>query len=156
MHIKSPAKINLFLHITGKRTDGYHDLLSLMCGVSLYDDIQLAPDSHAGITVKCDHEAVPEDNTNLAYQAADLFFSKLGRRPAVPLSGDTEGLSITIKKKIPVAAGLGGGLVDPVRHSAEGQRLQPHLAGAGQVREEQALAGEQHRLDAADLLHVVG
>jgi len=109
MHIKSPAKINLFLHITGRRPDGYHNLLSLMCGVSLYDDIVLAPDSHAGITVKCDHEAVPEDNTNLAYRAADLFFSKLGRRPAVSLSDGTEGLSVTIKKKIPVAAGLGGG-----------------------------------------------
>ena len=62
-----------------------------------------------GIFISCDHEAVPEDNTNLAYQAADLFFSKLGRRPAVPLSGNTEGLSVTIKKNIPVAAGLGGG-----------------------------------------------
>jgi 4-diphosphocytidyl-2-C-methyl-D-erythritol kinase len=80
-----------------------------MCGVSLYDDILLAPDFHAGITVKCDHEAVPDNNTNLAYRAADLFFSKLGRRPAVPLSDNTEGLRITIKKKIPVAAGLGGG-----------------------------------------------
>jgi len=109
MNVKSPAKINLFLHITGKRPDGYHNLLSLMCGVSLYDDILLAPDPHAGITVKCDHEGVPEDNTNLAHQAADLFFSKLGRRPGVPLSGDSGGLRVTIKKKIPVAAGLGGG-----------------------------------------------
>jgi 4-diphosphocytidyl-2-C-methyl-D-erythritol kinase len=109
MNVKSPAKINLFLHITGKRPDGYHNLLSLMCGVSLYDDLLLAPDFHPGITVKCDHEAVPEDNANLAYQAAALFFSKLGRRPAVPFSGETEGLSIAIKKRIPVAAGLGGG-----------------------------------------------
>jgi len=109
MQFKSPAKINLFLHITGRRPDGYHNLLSLMCGVSLYDDILLAPAAGPGIVVSCDHKAVPEDNTNLAYRAADLFFRKLGRRPAFPRAGATEGLGITIKKKIPVAAGLGGG-----------------------------------------------
>jgi len=109
MLVKSPAKINLFLHITGRRPDGYHNLLSLMCGVSLYDDILLAPASQPGIVVRCDHEAVPEDNTNLAFRAADLFFRKLGRRPALPRAGDAEGLTITLKKKIPVAAGLGGG-----------------------------------------------
>jgi 4-diphosphocytidyl-2-C-methyl-D-erythritol kinase len=109
MHIKSPAKINLFLHVTGRRPDGYHNLLSLMCGVSLYDDILLAPIPRAGIVVRCDHRAVPEDETNLAYRAADLFFSKLGRPPALSCSNAAQGLSITIHKKIPVAAGLGGG-----------------------------------------------
>ena len=109
MHVKSPAKINLFLHITGRRSDGYHDLMSLMCGVSLYDGILLAADPRPGITVKCEHEAVPEDDTNLAYRAADLFFSKQDHRPALPGSDGTGGLRITIDKKIPVAAGLGGG-----------------------------------------------
>lgn len=109
MHIKSPAKINLFLHITGRRPDGYHNLLSLMCGVSLYDDILLAPASRPGISIRCDHGAVPEDKTNLAYRAAALFFSHLGRLPVFPGVGDAEGLAITIKKNIPVAAGLGGG-----------------------------------------------
>ena len=109
MHIKSPAKINLFLHVTGRRPDGYHNLLSLMCGVSLYDDILLTRMPCPGIIVKCDHAAVPEDETNLAYRAASLFFSEAGRPPALPRSSAAQGLGITIDKKIPVAAGLGGG-----------------------------------------------
>ncbi|MEN8243777.1 MAG: 4-(cytidine 5'-diphospho)-2-C-methyl-D-erythritol kinase [Thermodesulfobacteriota bacterium] len=109
MNVKSPAKINLFLHITGRRPDGYHNLLSLMCGVSLYDDILLAPSSRPGISIRCDHAAVPEDKTNLAYRAAELFFNHLGRQPVFPGAGDAEGLAIAIKKNIPVAAGLGGG-----------------------------------------------
>lgn len=109
LHIKSPAKINLFLHITGRRPDGYHNLLSLMCAVSLYDDIRLAPSSRPGITISCGHAAVPEDSTNLAFRAADLFFKELGHRPVLPQSGDAAGLGISIKKNIPVAAGLGGG-----------------------------------------------
>ena len=96
MHIKSPAKINLFLHVTGKRPDGYHNLLSLMCGVSLYDDILLAPIPCPGIIVKCDHEAVPEDETNLAYGAADLFFSKLGRPPAQGVPADRQGVRVYV------------------------------------------------------------
>ena len=109
MQIKSPAKINLFLHITGRRPDGYHNLLSLMCGVSLYDDILLESSVIPGITVKCDHGLVPEDTTNLAYRAADLFFGKLGHFPALPGASHESGLQISIDKKIPVAAGLGGG-----------------------------------------------
>ena len=109
MRVKSPAKINLFLHVTGRRPDGYHNLVSLMCGVSLYDEIRLAPASGPGISVDCDHPAVPVDETNLAHKAASLFFSTLERRPLFPRAGASEGLLIAIKKKIPVAAGLGGG-----------------------------------------------
>jgi 4-diphosphocytidyl-2-C-methyl-D-erythritol kinase len=109
MHLKSPAKINLFLHVTGRRPDGYHTLVSLMCGVSLYDDIRLKTLSRPGIALSCGHGAVPEDNTNLAYRAADLFFREWGRRPALPRAGEAEGLKIAINKNIPVAAGLGGG-----------------------------------------------
>ncbi|MDY6790970.1 MAG: 4-(cytidine 5'-diphospho)-2-C-methyl-D-erythritol kinase [Thermodesulfobacteriota bacterium] len=99
MKILSPAKINLFLHVTGKTSDGYHNLVTLMCGVSLYDTIFLK----TGVkktTVSCSNPKVPEDETNIAFKAADLFFNRLNRK---------EGVKITIKKKIPVAAGLGGG-----------------------------------------------
>jgi 4-diphosphocytidyl-2-C-methyl-D-erythritol kinase len=99
MKILSPAKINLFLHVTGKRPDGYHDLVSLMCCVELYDTISLKLGT-GKISVICSDANVPENETNLAYRAALLFFKTLKRN---------EGVEISIEKQIPVAAGLGGG-----------------------------------------------
>jgi len=100
MEILSPAKINLFLKVLKKRPDGYHNIFSLMCPVDLYDIISFDYTGH-GICVSCNHPDVPENETNLAFKAADLFFEKMGDRPP--------GLLIKIDKKIPVAAGLGGG-----------------------------------------------
>ena len=99
MKILSPAKINLFLQILGKRPDGYHDLISLMCCIGLYDTVSLTF-GVKDITVSCDHPVVPENETNVAFSAADLFFKALKKN---------EGVKISIKKQIPVAAGLGGG-----------------------------------------------
>jgi len=99
MRILSPAKINLFLEITGKRPDGYHDLVSLMCCVGLCDTVSLT----FGVketSVSCSHPDVPEDETNLAFAAASLFFNTLKIN---------ESVKISIEKQIPVAAGLGGG-----------------------------------------------
>ena len=95
----SPAKINLFLEVVEKRQDGYHNLRTLMCLVSLYDTIILDMKAD-GIRVSCDHPRVPEDETNLAYRAADIFFRSLQQQG---------NLGITIKKNIPVGGGLGGG-----------------------------------------------
>ncbi len=100
MELFSPAKINLFLEVTGKRPDGYHELHTLMCGISLFDKITLTPCDDK-IMVSCDQEGIPEDETNLAAQAAKVFFEKLGRKNA--------GVKIKIEKKIPAGAGLGGG-----------------------------------------------
>lgn len=99
MKILSPAKINLFLMITGKRSDGYHDLVSLMCRIKLYDTVSLTFGSET-TTVSCVHPSVPEDETNLAFKAVDIFQKALG---------SYDGVNIIIEKKIPVAAGLGGG-----------------------------------------------
>jgi 4-diphosphocytidyl-2-C-methyl-D-erythritol kinase len=99
MKILSPAKINLFLQVTGKRPDGYHDLVSLMCCVSLYDEITLT----VGVrktAIQCSHPQVPQNETNFAHRAATLFLETLG---------NNEGVTIAIEKRIPVAAGLGGG-----------------------------------------------
>ncbi len=96
----SPAKINLFLAITGKRADGYHELLSLFCPVSLYDTITLTFGKTDDIQVSCDHPTVPDNEGNIAYRAARLFFGCLGKN---------DGVMIRIDKQIPVAAGLGGG-----------------------------------------------
>jgi 4-diphosphocytidyl-2-C-methyl-D-erythritol kinase len=99
MKILSPAKINLFLQVTGKRPDGYHELFSLMCCVSLCDTISLQFGTEK-IEIESSHPHIPLDETNLAYQAAALFLKTLDVE---------EGVKITIEKSIPLAAGLGGG-----------------------------------------------
>jgi len=95
----SPAKINLFLQVTGKRPDGYHELFSLMCCVDLCDTIILdfGPES---IEIESSHPQIPLDHTNLTHRAATAFFDALNVK---------DGLKIIIEKTIPVAAGLGGG-----------------------------------------------
>ena len=100
--LDAPAKINLFLHVIGRRPDGYHDLVSLMCAVRLYDRVSVAIGG-SGIGIVCPAANVPEDETNLACRAAHVFQEALGRR---------DGVQITLEKKIPVAAGLGGGSSD--------------------------------------------
>lgn len=99
MKTLSPAKINLFLYVTGKRADGYHSLATLMCCVKFYDVISIAFGSEQTM-VSCPDPNVPDGPANLAYKAAELFFEKTSRR---------EGIRITIDKSVPVSAGLGGG-----------------------------------------------
>ena len=97
--ISSPAKINLCLRVTGRRADGYHDLLSLMCRVDLHDDIFLSP-APGGIRLHCSDPDLPADETNLAWRAARSFFDAVDQK---------EGCQIDLEKRIPIAAGLGGG-----------------------------------------------
>jgi len=99
LQVLSPAKVNLFLHVLRRRADGYHDLFSLMCRIGLYDEILLNPTS-ATIALQCTDSALPVDDGNLAVRAARRFYEALGR------SG---GVEIHLTKRIPVAAGLGGG-----------------------------------------------
>lgn len=103
IEIKAPAKINLFLEITGRLSNGYHTLESLMVPVSLYDFIEIEPVSGEKINIKSSSDEIPEGETNIAWKAADLFFKKTGKKT---------GLNIKIKKNIPVEAGLGGGSSD--------------------------------------------
>jgi 4-diphosphocytidyl-2-C-methyl-D-erythritol kinase len=100
MKIVSPAKINLFLHVRGQRPDGYHELFSLMCCVTLFDEISLQTGRGNTIDLQCTHPGVPSNATNLAHRAAHLFCQKLD---------SSQGIDICLTKNIPVAAGLGGG-----------------------------------------------
>ena len=102
LELKAPAKINLFLAVTGRRADGYHELFTLMCAISLFDRLTLRFGGR-GIRVCCNHPAVPTDHTNLVHRAASRFFERLGV---------SVGVAIRIDKQIPVAAGLGGGSSD--------------------------------------------
>lgn len=101
----SPAKINLFLYVTGRRPDGYHELFSLMAPLTLADRLEIVRSGN-GIQAVCSHPDVPEDETNLACKAATLFRSAMLDKKADP---GFEHLTIHIDKKIPVCGGLGGG-----------------------------------------------
>ena len=102
MQCLAPAKINLFLHILRKRPDGYHDLASVMQQISLCDelDFKLCPE---GIALSCPGTDLPVNENNLIYRAARALFSYTGYKG---------GIEIILNKKIPSAAGLGGGSSD--------------------------------------------
>ena len=98
------AKLNLTLDVLGKRPDGYHDIKSVMQTISLRDDIQIDLETGEPWHITCDMEGVPTDETNLCWKAAKLFFDTIKKEP--------NGLHITITKRIPMQAGLGGGSAD--------------------------------------------
>lgn len=104
--LDAPAKINLYLRVTGRRADGYHLLATLMQKVSLCDRLELRRRG-AGIRVNCPDSDLPEDEGNLVYRAARLFFQDMA-----PRLGEEAGVEITLRKRIPLAAGLGGGSSD--------------------------------------------
>ena len=100
LKFKTPAKVNLGLHVHGKREDGFHELETIFQMVSLYDDVELELLS-SGIKLECDMPGIPTDDTNLVCKAALLL------RKSYQVEG--KGVSIRLKKKIPFGAGLGGG-----------------------------------------------
>ena len=102
---RSPAKINLFLSVTGRRPDGYHELATLMACVDLCDRITL---HHSGrdIRLTCHAPGIPQDETNLAFRAARLYRDAYRDTRGTP---PFTGLSIGLEKTIPAGAGLGGG-----------------------------------------------
>lgn len=103
MKIQAPAKLNIRLKVTGRRPDGYHELVSIMVPVSLFDRLELKKVRQRGITLTCQGISVPNGEENLVHQAAQAFFSRTGIK---------QRLSIKLIKNIPVAAGLGGGSSD--------------------------------------------
>ena len=98
------AKINLTLDVLRKRPDGYHDIKSIMQTVSLRDEVEVCLGTGKPWEVCCNKTGVPLDRKNLAWRAAEAFFRGTGIDP--------NGLQITIRKQIPMEAGLGGGSAD--------------------------------------------
>lgn len=97
------AKINLILDVVGKRPDGYHEIRTVMQSLSLCDTITLSENSHGQISLGCNVPGIPTDAENLAWQAASLTQKEYGV---------TKGVHINLEKRIPAAAGLGGGSAD--------------------------------------------
>ncbi len=103
LDLKAPAKVNLSLEVLAKLPNGYHELDSWMHKVSLFDHLSLKINEKAGIHLRCSDSSLPCDDTNLVWQAADLFYKDFGKAPR---------LAMTLQKNIPIAAGLGGGSSD--------------------------------------------
>ena len=99
---KAYAKVNLTLAVGEKRLDGYHEVVSVMQRVSLCDTLT-AEQTREGITLTCSDPALPAGEENLAHRAASLFFRETG------IAG---GAALTLEKRIPSQAGLGGGSSD--------------------------------------------
>ena len=109
MKIKTAAKINLALDVTGRLPDGYHSIESVFQTVGLYDEVEVCLTAE-GIRVSCSvpeefasADPIPCDERNIAYKAAVLFFGETGAEG---------GCAIHIRKGIPSQAGMGGGSTD--------------------------------------------
>ncbi|MBQ2047710.1 MAG: 4-(cytidine 5'-diphospho)-2-C-methyl-D-erythritol kinase [Schwartzia sp.] len=100
--VTANAKINLALDVLGKRKDGYHEVKLVMQSIGLADTIWMEP-KPCGIELEVDSPELPADESNLAYKAARLFLDEHSMQ---------HGVSIAVKKKIPMGAGLAGGSAD--------------------------------------------
>lgn len=101
--VKAPAKINLSLDVLYKRNDGYHEVEMIMTTIDLADRIELTLLEEDAIHILSHNRFVPDDQRNLAYQAAKLLKERFNVK---------QGVTISIEKNIPVAAGLAGGSSD--------------------------------------------
>ena len=101
------AKLNLSLDVTGKREDGYHDMLMVMQTISVSDRIDLELTPEPGIQASCNFHYVPTDSRNLAVRAAEVYLQAVGTARQAE-----KGVSIRMEKHIPVGAGMAGGSAD--------------------------------------------
>ena len=101
--VHAPAKINLILRILDRRSDGYHNLWSVMQTVALEDEVQIRAASPGGIRLTCDTELLSTDSSNLVYRAAAAVLDQASL---------SLGLDVELRKRIPMGAGLGGGSSD--------------------------------------------
>jgi len=105
--VQAPAKLNLFLAITGRRADGFHDLVSVVAPLSFGDTLRA--EAAANFTLTCSDSEVPVDASNLVLRAAVAFARATAGRP-----GAAAGAAFALEKRTPMGAGLGGGSSDAV------------------------------------------
>lgn len=101
LKVKAHAKINLYLRVTGKRSDGYHDIETVFQSIGLADSLTLQ--KNVRLEIQADHPQLPSPEENLIFRAAELLRAKAGR---------AAGAAIDLTKNIPIAAGLAGGSAD--------------------------------------------
>lgn len=103
--LRPSAKINLRLRVGPLRPDGFHDLRTLFQSIALDDQLTLTP-RRGPLHLETDSASAPGDSTNLVWRAAVLLWLAIGRK------GEPHGVAMTLRKRIPVSAGLGGGSAD--------------------------------------------
>jgi len=118
--VEAPAKLNLFFEVLARREDGYHEIETLMCPIDLFDTLSFKEDRNGTIELRCQQttsfakgrgsthdpgtdDALPEGPENLACRAVELLRRRAGVR---------RGAKMLLVKRIPIAAGLGGGSSD--------------------------------------------
>lgn len=101
--VHAPAKINLILRILDRRSDGYHNLWSVMQTVALEDELEIRAASPGGVRLTCDTVHLPVDSSNLVHRAASAVLDQASL---------SVGLDVELRKRIPMGAGLGGGSSD--------------------------------------------
>lgn len=122
--IKCPAKINLTLEVLDKRTDGFHNIQSIMQTINLYDILTITVEKSEKFEIKLSgtSDAIPYDEKNLVYKAILLFAETIQKNSTLlPFAGEGSDMpqninnykiSVYIEKNIPIAAGLAGGSTD--------------------------------------------
>ena len=131
--LTAPAKINLSLRLLGKRADGYHEIETLMAPVTLADELEINHahgSAHASVILTCNDPSLPCGPENLCMKAAHAFQEATGIQ---------ESLAITLLKRIPHGAGLGGGSSDAAAV----------LRGMNTLFNEPLVAEELHQIAAA-------
>ena len=103
--LRAFAKINLSLRITAVREDGFHDVQTLLQAIDLFDRVQCRT-RRGPFEIRCDMPGVPTDRANLVWKAGQRLWEAAGR------AGEARGALVTLRKKIPMMAGLGGGSSD--------------------------------------------
>src|SRR5213080_1399691 len=104
MQVLAPAKINVWLRVLRRRSDGFHEIETIIAPISLCDEIKIQQRSgKQEIVFRCDDPSVPKGEDNIVMRAANTFFEE---------TKITSGISIVLKKAIPHGAGLGGGSSD--------------------------------------------
>lgn len=125
LKVRTPAKLNLTLRVLGRRTDGYHEIISIMVPVGIFDELDLHTVPGSRILLQCEGVPSPQGEENLVYRAAQEFCAK---------TGIACGIQVRLFKGIPVAAGLGGGSSDAAATLLALNRMfRPGLSRSGLV-----------------------
>ena len=126
-----PAKINPYLAVTGRRGDGFHELVSVVAPISVGDTLEVTA-AEAGFSLSCDDPDLPTDGSNLVMKAAEMFRRK---------SGWKGGAEFRLQKRVPSGAGLGGGSSDAMGALRALNRLSGELLDPAALQEVAAEIG---------------